>query len=179
MESSRTFKIKTSMVKANILPELFFFLFKKRLEVTNFCYIVQRSNIASVNATIVWSVKFNSNIVFSYFLHFVSTFIQFYDYSHPSKFFITYKNPRLLFNFIDEIFFYLFLFLSFFFFFEFIRKIHADLSFPNSYLILPVKFLFIFIFVPTYLFNYSIHVIWTFHSKFHSSNLSNKIESSR
>lgn len=55
---------------------------------------------------------------------------------------------------------YFFIYFYFFlFFFEFIREIHADLSFPNSYLILSVKFLFIFIFVPTYLFNYSIHVI--------------------
>lgn len=47
MESSRTFKIETSTVKANILPEFFFFFFfflfpvQKRLEVTNFCYIVE------------------------------------------------------------------------------------------------------------------------------------------
>lgn len=168
------FKIKTS--KLIFCLGFLFFPYKNE---QIFIIILSRPNIASVNAAIVWSVKFNSNTVFPYFLHFVSMFIQFYDYSHPSKFFITYKNPRLLFNFIDEIF-YLFLFYFSFFFFKFIREIHADLSFPNSYLILPVKFLFIYIFVPIYLFNsthYSIHIIWTFHSKFHSSNLSGKIES--
>lgn len=49
-------------------------------------------------------------------------FIQFYEYSHPSKFFITYENPRLLFDFIDEIFL--------FFFFEFICAIHATQIYP-------------------------------------------------
>ena len=76
--------------------------------------------LPNMNETITRRVKFNSNTQYSLiFLHFVSTFIQFYDYSHPSKFFITYIKIPDCYSILSMKYFFIcfyFFFLSFFFF---------------------------------------------------------------